>query len=153
MPKGGLGKRGQPTLYKEEFVELAYRLALLGMTDEEMAPVFGISYAAMSKWDKAHPDFLQARARGREPADAEVAESLRKRALGYSHPAVKIFMPQGAAAPVYAEFTQHYPPDTMAGNIWLMNRQPKFWKPRRADDPGVDGATVTVRVIGGLPDD
>jgi hypothetical protein len=46
-------------------------------------------------------------------------------------PAVKIFMPAGAAAPVYAPYTEHYPPDTTAASLWLRNRQPSKWRDRQ----------------------
>jgi len=41
---------------------------------------------------------------------------------GYTHEATKIFMPAGAEAPVYAPYTEHYPPDTHAASLWLRNR-------------------------------
>jgi hypothetical protein len=66
--------------------------------------------------------------RGKLEADANVAERLYKRALGYEHEAVKIFMPQGADSPVYAPYTEHYPPDTQAASLWLRNRQPAKWR-------------------------
>ena len=39
-------------------------------------------------------------------------------------------MPAGSPEPVYAEYTEHYPPDTAACNIWLSRRQPKLWRDR-----------------------
>jgi hypothetical protein len=53
-------------------------------------------------------------AKGKIAADAEIADKLYHRARGYSHEAVKIFMPAGANAPVYAPCVEHYPPDTQA---------------------------------------
>jgi hypothetical protein len=41
---------------------------------------------------------------------------------------VKIFMPTGASEPIYAPYTEHYPPDTAAAIWWLKNRQPKLWR-------------------------
>ena len=59
--------------------------------------------------------------RGGVQADAHMAERLYHRGLGYQHEAVKIFMPAGAAALVYAPYTEHYPPDTQAASLWLRN--------------------------------
>ena len=56
---------------------------------------------------------------------------LYRRACGYSHPAVKIFIPSGASEPVYAPYTKHYPPDTKGALRWLMNRQPALWRDRQ----------------------
>lgn len=134
---------GRPTLYREEYADQAYRLALLGMTDEEMAKFFQVDDSTLYRWDEVHPEFREARARGKEPADALVAERLYKRALGYSHDAVKIFMPQGAPEPVYAPYTEHYPPDTQAARWWLQNRQGKKWQDKSAiQQLGKDGQPV-----------
>jgi hypothetical protein len=78
-----------------------------------------------------YPEFRESIARGKIEADAHVAEALYRRACGYSHPAVKIFMPAGASEPVYAPYTQHYPPDTKAALRWLQNRQPALWRDRQ----------------------
>ena len=36
-----------------------------------------------------------------------------------------------AEAPVYAPYTEHYPPDTQAASLWLRNRQPAKWRDRQ----------------------
>src|SRR6266567_9586804 len=73
-------------------------------------------------------------------ADLEGRRPTPRRSLGagYSHPAVKIFMPSGASEPVYVPYTQHYPPDTKAALRWLMNRQPDKWRDRQ--DVNVTGS-------------
>lgn len=120
---------GRPTEYDEKtHPERARRLALLGLTDEELAVAFGVVIQTVYNWDKAHPEFLEARARGKESADAKVAERLYHRALGYEHDAVKIFMPAGASGPVYAPYKERFPPDTAAAALWLSNRQGGRWK-------------------------
>jgi transposase-like protein len=119
---------GRPTKYSEDLSKQAYKLYLLKATDEEVADFFGVCVATLFNWRGEHPEFLEATTRGKTQADAEVAEKLRERALGYSHKAVKIFMPAGAEKPVYAEYTEHYPPDTQAASLWLRNRQPEKWR-------------------------
>ena len=121
---------GRPSLYRDEYVTQVRRLALLGLTDEEMASFFEVSKHTLYEWDEAHPEFLDSRARGERHADGRVAERLYHRALGYSHRAVKIFMPAGASEPVYADYVEHFPPDTQAASLWLRNRQPDKWKDR-----------------------
>jgi hypothetical protein len=73
------------------------------------------------------------RLRGRAIADANVAEKLHARAMGYSHPAVKI--KKSAGRPLTVAYTEHYPPDTQACPFWLRNRRPRNWRekiePRR----------------------
>ena len=64
-------------------------------------------------------------------SDLEVADKLYRRALGYSHEAVKIFMPAGSDEPVYASYTEHYPPDTTAAIFWLKNRSRAYWRDKQ----------------------
>lgn len=123
---------GRPTLYQEGYPDQVYKLALLGLTDEEIASFFEVAVQTVYNWDAAHPEFLEARARGKAIADAEVAAKLYHRALGYEHKAVKIFMPQGADKPVYAPYVEHYPPDTQAITWWLKNRQSSRWQDKSA---------------------
>ena len=133
---------GRQTAYRLEFVEQAYKFCLLGATDEELAGFFKVHRHTIENWRAAHPEFLDAIARGRELADAAVAEKLYHRALGYSHPAVKIFNTEDGL--VYADYTEHYAPDTQAASLWLRNRHPTKWRERTESVviPG-DPATLT----------
>lgn len=137
---------GRPTDYDESYPEQAYKLAMLGLTDEQIAEFFETSVPTYYAWQKAHPEFLKAITRGKLPADAETAVSLYKRANGYSHKAVKIFMPAGFSEPVYAEYTEHYPPDTAAASLWLRNRQRGLWRERQ-EHTGADGGPIATEVV------
>jgi hypothetical protein len=121
---------GRPPEYKPEYCELAYRLTLLGLDDDEVAAGIGLAPGYYYEWLKKYPELAEARARGKEIADGEVVQRLYKRAIGYSHEAVKIFMPAGASEPVYAKYIEHFPPDVQAATWWLKNRRPKQWKDR-----------------------
>ena len=69
---------------------------------------------------------------GRVFADAEVAATMYKRAIGYEQPAVKIFAPQTPGAEtVYAPYLEHYPGDVGAQKSWLFNRQGMRWRDRQ----------------------
>ena len=140
---------GRPTEYDPEVHPgQGYKLALLGASIEEMADVWGHSRETVYQWQREHPDFLDAITRGRDAADANVASRLYDRAMGYSHPAVKIFMPQGAAEPVYAPYTEHYPPDTQAASLWLRNRQPKKWRDKQQlEHSGPDNTPLGLTVL------
>lgn len=138
-----MAKIGRPSSFKPEYAEQAYRLCLLGMTDVEMAQFFGVSPTTIDNWKKDHPEFLGSITHGKQAADADVAEKLYRRACGYSHDAVKIFMPAGATAPVYAAYVEHYPPDTPAASLWLRNRQPARWRDKMEHEhAGKDGAPL-----------
>lgn len=120
---------GRPTEYRARFAGEARRLCLLGATNEDLAEFFGVSTVTLNNWMHAHRRFLHAIQRGRERADARVAKSLYRRALGYSHRAVKIMQHEGK--PLVVPFVEHYPPDTAAASLWLRNRQPKRWRDKQ----------------------
>lgn len=125
---------GRPTPYKPEFVKQAEKLCRLGATDPEIADFFGVDRITIWRWAHAHEEFCNALKSGKEYADERVERSLFNRAVGYSHEAVKIFMPAGAAAPVYAPYTEHIAPDIGAATLWLKNRKPDVWRDKREVD-------------------
>lgn len=119
--------RGRPTAYEPRYVEEAKRLALLGATDVEMAAFWGVSEQTLNAWKHRHPEFLEALKAGKGTADTEVAQSLYRRALGYSHPAVKIHWDKDGRE-YRADYIEHYPPDTTAMIFWLKNRRKADWR-------------------------
>lgn len=116
---------GQPTLFREKYIEQAYKLTLLGATDKELADFFGVCEDTITNWKHAFPEFFVSIKKGKIQADAEVAEKLFHRAKGYSHPEEKIFCHDGEV--IRAKTTKQYPPDTGAAMAWLKNRRRKDW--------------------------
>jgi hypothetical protein len=127
-------RTGRPTLYRPELCELARRLALLGLTETEMADAFNVDVGTLIEWKARHREFREAIERGGVHADAKVAESTYHRALGYRHPAVKIFQGTPEGGPVIVPYTEHYPPDTQAASLWLRNRQGARWRDKQEVD-------------------
>jgi hypothetical protein len=123
-----MAKRGRPSSYKPEFVAQAVKLCHLGATDVEMADFFGVETRTFYRWKNEFTEFCQALKTGKEAADERVERSLYHRATGYTFDAVKIFMPAGADAPVYAPYREHVPPDTTAMIFWLKNRRSEAWR-------------------------
>ena len=141
-------KAGRPTLYAPtKFPTRAFKLALLGLTNPQMAVAFGVGLTTLNRWSAEHPPFRDAIARGREEADGEIAHSLYHRAKGYSHKAVKILQNNGVALVV--PYTEHYPPDTAAASLWLRNRRGDKWRAQPAeggpDEAPPASVAVTVR--------
>src|ERR1700730_14472630 len=126
-----MAKPGRPTDYSVEMAERAFALAQQGATDREIADGLDIGTTTFYRWCNEHPEFREATRLGKEAADERVERSLYHRALGYSHDAVKIFMPAGASEPVYAPFVEHFPPDTAAASLWLRNRKPDKWRDKQ----------------------
>ncbi|ACT50878.1 hypothetical protein [Methylovorus glucosotrophus] len=134
--------------YKEEYVEQAQQLALLGLIDEQICKVFGVTDRTLRNWKRNNPAFKAALEVGKAVADGKVAEALFKRACGYSHPDTVITQFEGQITKT--EVTKHYPPDTAAAFIWLKNRQPTLW--RQQVDPTDDNekpapVQITVNVV------
>lgn len=125
-PLTGLGKFGKPLLYRVSYNKLVRNMRMLGFTVREVAATLGVSEPTILHWRHTYPAFQQAWTEGGIGADGKVARAMFKRAVGYKHPAVRIFNNEGR--PLYADFTQHYPPDTAAGSFWLTNRQREYWR-------------------------
>lgn len=120
---------GRPTDYDEKYNDQAYKLCLLGYTDKELAKFFDVSESTINLWKLEHEQFSESIKKGKENADAEVAERLFQRAKGYEHPDVDIKVIKGKI--VKTELIKHYPPDTAAAMIWLKNRQKKKWRDKQ----------------------
>lgn len=137
-----MAKVGRPSSYNEETAKTvcrhAYKLGLLGHTDKQIADFFEVSEQTLNTWKSSHPEFLESLNRGKDEADAKVAQSLYRRALGYSHKAVKIFNNQGEI--IKAPYVEHYPPDTTAGIFWLKNRQSGKWRDKTETDLNITGS-------------
>ncbi len=135
---------GRPTKFDAKMLKQARELALLGLTDAEMANVWDVTTSTVKLWKTKHPAFAAAMNEGKVIADAQVAASLHHRALGYSHPETVISHYQGQI--IKTRVIKHYPPDTQAGSIWLRNRLPTRWRsqPEPAD---ADEAPPPVKVV------
>ena len=59
-------------------------------------------------------------------ADANVADRLYQRAMGYEAPDVDIRVVDGQI--IETPLTKYYPPDTPAAIFWLKNRQKAKWR-------------------------
>ena len=129
---------GRPTDYKVEYNEQAYKLCLLGATDESLANFFDVCTSTIDNWKNEYPEFLGAIKNGKEVADAEVAHSLYKRATGCT---VKETHISGGGdddeAPAAKEITKELPPDTGAAFIWLKNRA--GWKDKQEVKSEIEG--------------
>ena len=131
MGKSKGNKRGPKSKFKKEYINIAYKLSLLGKTDEQIADIIGIATSTFYEWLKKYPELSEATKEGKDIADANVAASLYERACGYSHAEEKIFNHNGK--PLVVPTTKRYPPDTAAAFIWLKNRQGWSDKPVERD--------------------
>jgi hypothetical protein len=135
-----------PTRYKPSYASQAEKLCRLGATDLEMADFFGVTVRTIHTWKHRYPRFLQSLRRGKLESDANVAERLYQRAMGYSHQAVKIVANPNTGAEKTVPYTERYPPDTRAAIFWLKNRRPDEWRDKREQELSAkDNAPLVVR--------
>lgn len=83
-------------------------IASLGLIDDEIAVILGISPRTLNYWKKC-PEFLQSLKRGKLKADFQIAKSLYEKAKAG---------------------------DTTAMIFWLKNRQPDRWRDRQTVEGG-----------------
>jgi hypothetical protein len=136
---------GRPTDYKGEYNDQAEKLCKLGATDKELAEFFEVEESTINNWKLAHPEFLESVKRGKIIADAEVAHSFHKRAVGYRYDEVtyeKIgTVDEGLKVEEEGDIeetkteafkrkvvTKEVAPDAGAALNWLKNRQPEKWR-------------------------
>lgn len=138
---------GAPTKYRPEYAPQAYKLCLLGYTNEELGVFFGVNEETIKNWAKASPQFSVSLTRGRAGADADVATSLYRRAVGCVTPDSHIsnFMGKVTVTPL----EKHHPPDPGAAALWLHNRQPDRWR-RSNEEPAKDLRAVADAVRAAL---
>jgi transposase-like protein len=122
-------RRGRPSKFRNEFVDIAAELCQQGATDAELAKAFDCDITTLNRWKAAHPDFRQSLTMAKNVADDRVERSLFQRACGYSIDTVKVMQHDGC--PVVVDVVEHVPADVAAGFIWLKNRRPHSWRDRR----------------------
>ncbi|AFV02828.1 MULTISPECIES: transposase [unclassified Dehalobacter] len=124
-----------------------------GLTEEQIAAKLGIGVSTLSKYKVEHMEIVEALKRGKEIADAEVENSLYKRANGYKYDEVTrelVIARDLHDEPVRDEYgavvrelkvtkvvTKEVQPDTTAQIFWLKNRKPKEWRDKQEMDLNV----------------
>ena len=160
-PESEKRKVGRKTSYTPEFNEQARKLCLLGATDEEIADFFNVTETTINRWKNLYPEFCVSIKKGKIIADAEVAESLYKRATGYEYkevksvPAVERNNKDGEDKKVTDNKKlivkevniKHIPPDPTSMFYWLKNRRPKEWRDKREVDVTTNGESLNAPVF------
>lgn len=133
-------KLGRPSIYEpQSHPLLAHKYALLGATNEKIAEFFNITVITFENWMRWYIDFFRAVMSGRDIADANVAQSLYNRAVGfeftekiYERVLVKDAKGDVVTDPETGErmtelvlkrkMVKHQPADVTAAKFWLWNR-------------------------------
>jgi len=130
-------KTGRRTKYVPEMNLIAKELGADGLTDKEIAKLFGVTEQTLNNWKRKFPMFFVSLKAGKAQADDKVEAALYQRAVGYSAPDVHISNHQGSVT--MTPIIKHYPPDTTAQIFWLKNRKPDKWRDRQDQNLDVTG--------------
>ncbi len=144
-------KGGAPTKYLEAYNKQAYKLTLLGYTDEELASFFNVDKQTIYNWKDKYTEFFDSIREGKELADANIAESLYKKGKGFTYKERVIVFKKPKEEIEGEELLEisteelikrakelgieeiritekESLPDTNAAIRWLSNRQRKKWR-------------------------
>ncbi|QNA83066.1 helix-turn-helix domain-containing protein [Sphingomonas sp. So64.6b] len=116
----------RPSTFKPAYIRQARELYAQGLTDRELAAVFGVCRTTIFRWRAAYPEFAEATKLGKEVADDRVERALYERAIGYEEEAVRIYHPADAEEPVIVRYKREVRADTTAALQWLRAR-PGIW--------------------------
>jgi hypothetical protein len=117
---------GRACGYDPAMDDQAYKLALLGLTEGQMATFFDVSRNTFHRWKAEYPGFRDAVHRGKEIADADVAFALYKRAIGMTVKSEKA-LKNNQGEIVVTQTMAEIPPDTKAAIHWLQLRRRNEW--------------------------
>ena len=119
---------GRPSFYRPEYARLARNYCRLGATNAELAEFFEVAPRTIGNWMVTKPEFEKAVTAGRRHADAQVANSLHRLAVGYEHEVERVIRCGRGYRTV--TYTKRYKPDRKAAEFWLCNRRPDKWSLR-----------------------
>lgn len=120
---------GRDSKYHVEFNEQARKLCLLGATDEELANFFAVCVATINNWKAQYPAFLASIREGKIAADAQVADSLFRRATGENIIVEKAI--KDGDKYVTVKLSQFVPGEVAAQRLWLLNRRKGQWRDKQ----------------------
>lgn len=125
---------GRPTDYRTKFNKQVEKLCLLGAKDKEIADFFEITEATLNNWKQKHPKFFESIRKGREMADATVAQSLYKKAIGYTVKTGEIEREKADGTKEIVPLTKTVEPDQRSIEFWMRNRRPDLWRDQKNVD-------------------
>lgn len=130
-----------------------------GLTDEQIAGNMGINVRTLYLWKKKNVQIFQSLKVGKEVADIEVENALRKKALGFRETEQTVSTRRTVeyengkrirevTEPVVTEVEKYYPPDTTSQIFWLKNRKPEKWRDKQEQKVDLTEAVKIIDSIG-----
>lgn len=133
-----------PMKWNYRRIKQAYNLALLGLTDPDIANEMDISLGTLEYWKRTKEEFYDALKEGKTSADGKVVNALYQNAVGYTRKKavvhnnkIREFNEFGAIIKEYYKIDTTYVEETVAPDVkaqikWLQARQPDKWADTRS---------------------
>lgn len=119
-------KEMEKGVYHPNYAHIATKLCYLGGTPKDLAEAFQVTEQTIYNWLERHRDFYMAWEMSSRLADANVAKSVYRSAVGYNTELVESRYIQGVM--VESVKIVHVPPNPHSQAYWLNNRRPQYWK-------------------------
>ncbi len=123
-----MAKRGRPAMYREELAQISQKLALHGLTIEQIAEALDVTARSFYRWLKRYPELSQSIKEAKDVADREVEQSLFKKAKGFTRIIHRTAFDSKTGQLHEWDEEHYYPPDVTSCIFWLKNRQPQKWR-------------------------
>jgi hypothetical protein len=128
LPEHSIPGPGRESSYDPSMNDAARKLALLGLTDVEMAKFFDVSASTFDNWKNEYPAFLESVREGKIVADANVADSLYRRAIGEHVEIEKTYRNRQTGGVEVVKVKTYIPAEAGAAMNWLKNRRRQNWQ-------------------------
>lgn len=138
------GEPGPAKSFDYNWLETIGRLAMLGMINDQIAEFYNVSDTTMDNWIKSIPELRQVLIENRELADARVAASLFRRAVGYEY--TEEMDEKGPDGRKRRITTKHVPGDVNAQSLWLRNRRPAQFRDKQPEMENDDKPIGNIRI-------
>lgn len=124
-------KPGPRKAFNPEWLQTIGQLAMLGMINDQIADFYGVTDTTFDNWIRDIPELKAVLVENREMADAKVASSLFRRAVGYEY--VEEMEEKGPDGRKRRVTTKHVPGDVNAQSLWLRNRRPQQFRDKQPE--------------------
>lgn len=128
---------------------------MLGCDNAKIAEILGISEQTFYVWLKKNKSFSEAIKAGTIDADADVASSLYKSAVGVKRTIEKEIVVKDGPDQTHleiAELVVQEPPNVAAAIFWLKNRHKDKWRDIRSSElSGPGGAAIELNTTNVIP--
>ena len=139
-----MGKAGRKTKYDPETTPAkAEELAKDLLTDAQIYAKLGITHETFNQWQKAHPEFLEALKRGKQEANRDLVEVMKKSAKGYfvEEEETVVYLDHDKQPKSYSKVVKkrYIPPSTTTQIFLAKNRMPEDFRDVHRQEVNMSG--------------